>query len=41
VVAVKGAGFLKDGDTIAVAEQGVAEATTGQAAAGPVTGKTS
>lgn len=41
VVAVKGAGFLKDGDTIAVAEQGVAEATTGQATAGPVDGKTS
>jgi HlyD family secretion protein len=41
VVAVKGAGFLKDGDTIAIAEQGVAESTTGNAAAGADSGQTS
>jgi RND family efflux transporter MFP subunit len=41
VVAVKGAGFLKDGDTIAIAEQGVAESTTGKAAAGADSGQTS
>jgi HlyD family secretion protein len=41
VVAVKGAGFLKDGDTISIAEQGVAESTTGKAGAGPDSGKTS
>jgi RND family efflux transporter MFP subunit len=35
VVAVKGAGFLKDGDTIQVAEQGIAEGPTGKAGAAP------
>lgn len=35
VVALKGAGFLKDGDTIRIAEQGVAEDVTGKAGAAP------
>jgi HlyD family secretion protein len=41
VVAVKGAGFLKDGDTISIAEQDVAGSTTGKAGGNSMDGQTS